>query len=89
MKKNLLFAIASSVSLFLLPSMGTAQEDVPQDAEGCKDSKLLTRMVGCVIADCDAKEFDSMELRVGPMGDDDFKRGDQGPARGSGGRRGR
>ena len=34
------------------------------DAEGCKDSALLTRMQGCVIADCSQSEFDAAELQT-------------------------
>ncbi|HEX7154617.1 MAG TPA: OmpA family protein [Thermoanaerobaculia bacterium] len=45
-----------------------AQEDAPQDVEGCVDSKLLNRLSGCVITECDRKDYDSAELFVG--GDD-------------------
>lgn len=37
---------------------------VAQDSEGCKDSALLTRMSGCVIADCSKSEFDSAEVQT-------------------------
>lgn len=53
-------------TLFLLPLIAAADEPEP-DAEGCKDSKLLTRMVGCYIAACDPKEFDAMDLHIGPL----------------------
>jgi outer membrane protein OmpA-like peptidoglycan-associated protein len=48
-----LLLLASPLALF-------AQED----AEGCKDSPLLTRMTGCSIADCSKSEFDSAELQT-------------------------
>jgi outer membrane protein OmpA-like peptidoglycan-associated protein len=35
-----------------------------QDAEGCKDSALLTRMSGCVIADCSKSNFDAVEAQT-------------------------
>jgi OmpA-OmpF porin, OOP family len=36
-----------------------------QDAQGCKDSPLLSRMNGCTIDTCDLKDFDQTELFVG------------------------
>jgi OmpA-OmpF porin, OOP family len=35
------------------------------DAEGCKDSPLITRMPGSVIHSCDNKEFEQAEMPVG------------------------
>jgi OOP family OmpA-OmpF porin len=35
------------------------------DAEGCKDSPLITRMPGSSIKDCDNKEFEQAEMPVG------------------------
>jgi Outer membrane protein and related peptidoglycan-associated (lipo)proteins len=34
------------------------------DAEGCTDSTTLTRMRGCIIVDCNKKEYDAAELIV-------------------------
>ncbi len=34
------------------------------DAEGCKESKLLTRMPGCGIYECNAREYDAAELVI-------------------------
>jgi outer membrane protein OmpA-like peptidoglycan-associated protein len=49
-------------TLFLLSCpVGLAAQD---DAEGCKDSALLTRMSGCVIAYCSKSEFDAAELQT-------------------------
>jgi OmpA-OmpF porin, OOP family len=41
-----------------------------QDAEGCKDSPIITRMPGSTIADCVNNEFEQLEL---PLGDDKKK----------------
>src|SRR4051812_17079547 len=58
--KKILLAAAL---LAVLPTTALAQEE---DAEGCKDSKLLTRMSGCIISDCATKEFDEMTLHFAP-----------------------
>jgi len=36
-----------------------------EDAEGCKDSKLMPRFRGCWISECKANEFDSGQMLVG------------------------
>jgi outer membrane protein OmpA-like peptidoglycan-associated protein len=49
-------------TLFLLCCpMGLVAQD---DAADCKDSALLTRMSGCVIADCSKSDFDAAELQT-------------------------
>src|SRR5713226_4293254 len=50
------------VSLLIAPLAFAQLPD--QDEEGCKDSKLLTRMRGCKIASCNIKEFDSAEVMM-------------------------
>ncbi len=35
-----------------------------EDREGCKDSRLLTRLSGCYITDCSASEFNAADLRI-------------------------
>jgi outer membrane protein OmpA-like peptidoglycan-associated protein len=55
MRHILLVALLAS-----LPSL--AQE---QDAEGCKDSKILPRFRNSVIHACDRKEFDAVDVLVG------------------------
>jgi outer membrane protein OmpA-like peptidoglycan-associated protein len=42
--------------------MGCLAQD---DAEGCKDSPLITRMPGSKLDSCDHKEFDELEIPVG------------------------
>lgn len=39
-----------------------AAQDAPADAAGCKDSNLLSRIPGCWIETCVAKEFDSVDI---------------------------
>jgi OmpA-OmpF porin, OOP family len=34
------------------------------DEEGCKDSKLVTRMTGCRISSCQVREFDARDLPI-------------------------
>ena len=60
---------AFALALFAVPALGFAQDDLPEPDEGCKDSPLLTRMAGCRIIRCANREFDAMELQVGPVKD--------------------
>jgi outer membrane protein OmpA-like peptidoglycan-associated protein len=46
-----------------------AQDDAPTDAEGCKDSALITRMPGSTIHSCDNKEFEQAEMPTGKDAD--------------------
>ena len=58
--------VATTLALLLTCALTAgAQEDAPQDVEGCSDSKLLTRLSGCVITECDRKAFDQADLFVG------------------------
>jgi outer membrane protein OmpA-like peptidoglycan-associated protein len=47
--------------LMLSAPVGLVAQD---DAEGCKDSPLLTRLSGCVIAYCSKSDFDAAELQI-------------------------
>ena len=38
---------------------------IGEDEAGCKDSSLLTRIAGCSIIQCDAKDVDDLEIQVG------------------------
>jgi OmpA-OmpF porin, OOP family len=49
----------------LLLGAAVAQEPGDPDAEGCKDLPVLTRMPGCSITECDAKEYDEAEVQTG------------------------
>jgi OmpA-OmpF porin, OOP family len=54
------------LALFLLwiPATLVAQDDAPQDAEGCKDSAIITRMPGSTIHSCENKEFEQVKVPV-------------------------
>jgi outer membrane protein OmpA-like peptidoglycan-associated protein len=51
-------------TLLLVATPVFAQSPDDPDAEGCKDSKLLTRMSGCRIDECSARDFDSAKVQV-------------------------
>ena len=63
-KKNkiMLYALLASV---LVANIGFAE----QDAKGCKDHPLLTRMPNFYIQDCETKDFDKMDF-VNSQGED-------------------
>src|SRR6476660_6736711 len=63
--KNVTLLFAAAMCLAVPAS---AQED----AEGCKDSTILSRMPKCVIASCDKKDFDAADMRLGPNSDDPY-----------------
>jgi outer membrane protein OmpA-like peptidoglycan-associated protein len=65
--KNITLLFAAAMCL-AVPTF--AQED----AEGCKDSTILSRMPKCAIASCDKKDFDAADIRLGPNGDDGYKK---------------
>jgi len=48
-------------ALFFVASL-RAQEEERKDAEGCKDSPLITRFPGSIINSCDNKEYDQADL---------------------------
>lgn len=55
--------VLALVFLGALASVAFAQgEEKPTDAEGCRDSKLVSRMPGCVVVECASKDFDSTEV---------------------------
>ena len=54
----LLLAAALSAAI---PAAALAQDE---DQEGCKDSRLLTRLPGCVIRYCRAVDFDAADLTI-------------------------
>jgi len=47
-----------------------AQDDKPTDAEGCKDSPLITRFPGSIIHGCENKEYEQADF---PLPDDKVK----------------
>jgi len=64
---RLALLVALAISAFNL----FAQEDAPVDAEGCKDSAIITRMPGSTIHSCENKEFEQAKL---PIGKDDAEK---------------
>jgi len=53
------------LTLFLLASPFLRAQASPDDAEGCKDSPLISRMPGSTLVSCDHKEFDQLKLPLG------------------------
>src|SRR5436305_1793373 len=57
--------LTAAFLLALLPAaLLYAEGPGDPDAEGCKDSTLLSRIPGCTILRCDSKEFDSADVPV-------------------------
>ena len=61
-KHGLAFLIAGVLALSI---SAFAQDDTPTDAEGCKDSALITRMPGSIIHSCDNKEYEQADMPTG------------------------
>lgn len=53
--------------LFCVAAVHAQDGDKPQDAEGCKDSPLITRFPGGIIHSCENKEYEQADF---PMGND-------------------
>jgi len=59
----------------MLMSSGVVLSQEPNpDEEGCKDSQLVTRVPGCRISECEAKDFDSAEVITGIKDDEEVKK---------------
>jgi outer membrane protein OmpA-like peptidoglycan-associated protein len=58
----LVFAMAVSVPAW-------AQEPGQPDVEGCKPSPLVSRMTGCQIYECTAKDFDAWDVVINKAGE--------------------
>lgn len=59
------FLVAFAVVMFCVPFV-SAQED----AEGCSDLPILTRLSACHLDQCDASEYDEAEFIVGPVNEE-------------------
>lgn len=55
-----------ALALLLAAAPAAAQQWNEPDREGCRDSRLLSRMPGCSIYECEAKDFDQAVLWTGP-----------------------
>ena len=53
------------ISLFSITPFALRAQDAPQDAEGCRDSSLVTRMGGSTVQTCDNKEYEQLDIKVG------------------------
>ena len=71
MKK--LIALLLCAGVFLVAPLCRAQDDERKDAEGCKDSPLITRFPGGIINSCDNKEFDQYDFPLGTDKDGNAK----------------
>jgi OOP family OmpA-OmpF porin len=61
MKSRIIFRLLLSFAFIVFASILRAQEP---DADGCKDSPLVTRFPGSAIHSCEQKEFDQAEMPV-------------------------
>lgn len=62
--------LTAAAATFLLAIPVRAQDDERKDAEGCKDSPLITRFPGSIINSCDNKEYEQADL---PMANSETK----------------
>jgi hypothetical protein len=69
---KLLLRLLCCTALFSFTATARAQEeDKPKDAEGCKDSSLITRFPGSIINSCENKEYEQADF---PLANDQQKR---------------
>jgi outer membrane protein OmpA-like peptidoglycan-associated protein len=59
-----------SALLFCAANLRAQEEDKPKDAEGCKESPLITRFPGSIINSCDNKEYEQADF---PLANDTVK----------------
>ena len=64
MKQLACWVFAFAALLVSAPVLAQTPDD--PDAENCKDSKLLTRMSGCKILECELKDFDEATIQTKP-----------------------
>ena len=62
--------LLSTVIVFCAASLCAQDDDKPKDAEGCKDSPLITRFPGSIINSCETKEYEQADF---PLGGDKMK----------------
>jgi outer membrane protein OmpA-like peptidoglycan-associated protein len=66
MLRDMLPRITLTLAAALFAFSASLPAQVTEDAEGCKDPKLLTRLPGCFIQACESKDFDQAAVRTGP-----------------------
>lgn len=54
-----------SAALFFAANLRAQDDDKPKDAEGCKDSPLITRFPGSIIHSCENKEYEQADFPLG------------------------
>src|SRR5271154_6246784 len=54
------------VAILLCVPAANAQDEERKDAEGCKDSPLVTRFPGSIINSCENHEFDQYDFQMPP-----------------------
>ena len=62
--------LSCGVVLFCAMHLHAQDEDKPTDAEGCKDSPLITRFPGSIIHSCENKEYEQADF---PLANDKVK----------------
>jgi len=65
--KNCLRLLLCVCILFFAVNLRAQDDDKPKDAEGCKDSPLITRFPGSIIHSCENKEYEQADF---PLGND-------------------
>jgi len=63
--KFLLRLLLCSAALVFATTLGAQEDDKPKDAEGCKDSPLITRFPGSIIHSCEYKEYEQADFPLG------------------------
>ena len=63
-KRAVLLPIALMIAIGT-PALRAQDADAPVDADGCKDSTLVTRMPGSTIHSCENKEYEQADLVIG------------------------
>jgi OmpA-OmpF porin, OOP family len=57
--------LLSTAILFFAANLRAQDDDKPKDAEGCKDSPLITRFPGSIIHSCENKEYEQADFPLG------------------------
>lgn len=59
--------------LLIVPALAWAGTGLAEDAEGCKDHPLFTRLPGYSLASCDKADYEERRFNVGPIQQDPEK----------------
>jgi hypothetical protein len=70
MVRSIVRVLLCGALVFLGASLSAQDDDKPKDAEGCKDSPLITRFPGGIINSCENKEYEQADF---PLGGDKTK----------------